>query len=404
MKVLIICSDYKSELDANGICVKNIASALKQDGNSVYILSEKKQKPFTHHYDGIATIYYVKSTLLKRTLDCYNNNLIYRIKLSIIRIIHAIISIVLYPNVSPFRSRKVIKKATEIVNKHNVDIVIGCYRPYESIKAIMSMKKNSGIKTVAYHLDLLMEPNDRSKVIRTFKKKKAKHSIIEERRNVDYIVLPETERNKISGKNVMYAGFPLYIKECVNTESSIVFDYDVVNITYIGSLDETNRNPIELLEELTKLKVGRKPIIVHIWGKINSDSLEEQISAMTNVEYHGYIPHDQVFDVMRKSDFLLNISNKVTANMVPSKIFQMFSTGRGIINYVQSKEDVSAKYFERYGFFFEIDQWKMREFDYDILTTWISENYGVICDIKENEFKSCTPEYFVSLLKRIEHI
>lgn len=75
-----------------------------------------------------------------------------------------------------------------------------------------------------------------------------------------------------------------------------------------------------------------------------------------------------VMDILEKSDILLNISNKQSYSAVPSKIFQMFSIRKPIINVVRHPKDFAKKYFDIYPSVFTIEEYndkeKLTEADY----------------------------------------
>ena len=393
-KILIICSQYAN--DASGICIQNISKVFLKQGALIYVISEKKQKKELKIKTKGIKIFYIKShggliSNKKRTIG------------RVIRLVKSGFSTFTYPNVAPIRSRKIIKLSKQLIKENSIDCVIGVYRPYEAIKAVIKLKKifKEKIKAITYHLDLIQEPSNTSKIIRKYKIWRGRKALDKELKMIDMMLAPESAE-KILRKNqkVKYVDFPLYIKDIIEKNSGYEFSNEFINLSYVGSLDENNRNPkyaLELFNEYNK-KADKK-IKLHIWGNLFGERLLALFDKYDFICYNGIIENSFVQDVLKRSDFLLNISNKITFNMVPSKIFQMFCVKKPVINFISNENDYSIRYYDMAKNSLNITEYeKDLQRDLILLQNNIINYVNKFIDIDDELFIKSTPEYTVNLI------
>lgn len=406
-KVLFLCDRFGLASDANGICVKKVAGEFKRRGYHIFCIFNSETEDCSFSADGMDFIG-VKRTLYD-SLSCklQNKNFIFSLIFFLFSFLRHIALIPFYPNVSPFRSRRYKKEAFSLIDSENIGLVIAAYRPYESLYSLMRIKRKYGKKTfcVAYHLDILTSPNTKNKVIRNCQIKKLRKIFEKECGALDLIVLPSILENKVTSlSNIKYADFP--VCDSSEKECSFVLPYDCscVNMVYIGTLNTDNRNPecaIKFIEKLSE-KVGRK-IQFHIWGNMDM-SVTELFKKSATVFYHGLLAPENVMYALKNSDFIVNIANEQTPQMVPSKIFQYFSTHKPIINILSCDNDASIRFFDKYGFALNI--WKR-----DPLETNIQKGKFFIEHLEEFQsridesflYKS-TPAFFVDTVENENHI
>ena len=354
-KILFLTSAFVPDADANGICVYNLAKEYIKRGDSVYCIAVKADDVTEYEEIEGIRIYRVKNAWFSRFLKKYGNRQGYAKWLC--RIVHFLRNVCLipiYPNTSPIRSRQVLSLAERIVEKENIDIVIGAYRPYESVYAARKLKERYGekLKCVTVYLDLLLQRRNHSYGQKLYEYKTGR-SLKKDLNSLDLVMFPVSERKSIEKqhgcKNIRFFDFPLYVKETGDKEFDPQFDKDAINLVYVGSLDENNRNPSRIFELLSDVRSRGVNLRFHIWG--NVAGVERLIEKNKDfVDYHGYIDYTYVYSLLCRADYLVSVGNKVVFDMVPSKIFQLFSTGRPVINFVTNENDVSLPYFERYDF------------------------------------------------------
>ena len=140
--------------------------------------------------------------------------------------------------------------------------------------------------------------------------------------------------------------------------------------------------------------------MLHIWGFVRESVTLEKLKAYSIfVTYHGMIDPSEVMDILQKSDILLNISNKVSYNAVPSKIFQLFSTKKPIINIIRHREDYAKRYFEKYPSVFFIEEY-LNDADSMKMAKYIDNSYGKAVEISDSLYESSTPRYISDLIIR----
>lgn len=403
-KILFLCNQYGTSTSANGICIRNIAQEMKRQGHTVYVVSDYIEGGTVYDViDGIH-VYRIYEAWSYRMLKRYQRetNRIIRMGIRCALLVKNMLMIPFYPNVAPLGSMQMHQKAKELIEKHGITTVIGVYRPYEGIFAAVKLKENFGdkIKVITYHLDLIQSPANEHSFIRKYKIERGKVAIKREFSCVDKVVLPRSAKEQWgNSKNVFFADFPLYLKNVAEEPHSFSFSDEDINITYVGSLDRSNRNPKSILELIEQIpEIAGKKVKLHFWGGLSDKTVEEMIRNCKCAQYHGIIENKYVSSILKRSDFLLNVSNYVTYDMVPSKIFQMFSTKKPIINLLHHKRDAALYYFEEYGgacnFFAEDEDVEKK------LEQFIKEHLGKEIDDSEGKFYRSTPEYTVELMLR----
>ena len=390
--ILIICDDYGLSESANGICARNIVNELLVQNNSVYVLSD------SHILDDRINTTYVSRDWFKKFSDKYSKSrtLIKKYLYIIIHLFRGAISAIVYPNVNPIRSYRVYKEAIRIIKNNHIDTVVTFYRPYESLKAAIKIKQlmHSNICVVTYHLDLIQSPSNCSQFIRKYKMYKGKRALINEIKTVDRVLLPKSARYlNYKMPKIKYLDFPLYIKPQIENKETFGKSSNV-RMIYVGSLDWENRNPLYFIEVLNKLNaISEQCIEWHIWGRLADRKTEELICNCINVVYHGMIENEKVPTLLTESDFLVNISNQLTYQMVPSKIFQLFAVNKPIVNIVQNKNDYSLEYFNRTNCTLNIFTADKIERNVTLLKEFMSKKNNIINN--DNTFYEATPEYAV---------
>ncbi len=357
-KIVFLTSAFYPQADANGVCVKNVAGELIGRGFEVSVLCEGDGKDETI---GGINIIHIKNAFGKRLctyLDSKNSaflRLFCKILLMMRRVVLGVISPFIFPNVSPFRTRAVYKRLEKLYAAENFDCVIGTFRPYENVEAVNRFKnKHPDVKSEIVYLDLIDGKNPfGSRFAGLFEKLCTKS---EERTFEinDLVLIPKSAREKYESdryeyarEKIRYFDFPLFTaKEGVKRKNKST---GTVNIVYAGLVDGKNRNAGYFLRLVDKINQEYKMnICVSFYGRFLDRRAREEFANNSYVKFCGTVSPDEAEKVLREADYLLNLSNRITYKMVPSKIFQLFSTCLPIINIVANKEDASLEYFEKY--------------------------------------------------------
>lgn len=353
MNILLIGSDYLSSLSSNGACMRNLSNEFIRRGHQVTVISSGVKDNLAGEIrDGVdvRTIRHPFFTLLDIYVQSKKGVLI-KLLFILARFLHGIIVFFSFPNTAIRRTKRVTSMGTRLVNDKNIELVLCTSRPTDSIYAGMSLKKAfPRLNVISYHFDILS--SNKKSFVSSYKRKKELCLLNQELSRLNKVLIPESADFKISSSNKLkYIGFPMYIPSGDVSKSVYVFNKDYINICYIGSLDKNNRNIeycIRLIEKVNDNMVF-KPLFIHIWGRLMDPETAGLIEECKYTLYHGSLDSKDCGGVMEDSDYLLNIGNGVTFNLIPSKIFQLFASGRPIINIKRNPQDCTERYFEKYN-------------------------------------------------------
>lgn len=347
-----------SNTSANTICIRNLASEMLSRGYKVWIIAAGDEYiTEAGSLDGveiwhIPDSYYTKLSKQKSKSPTLFRTLIYRI----VSVLRHLFLLPFYPITAPIRSYKVFSKAYDIVEKNDIRLVVSTYNSYDNIYAGMKIKSilRDSIKVISYHLDLRTVTINSSKIIRNYVRTHVISSITKENRIVDKMLIPysgKSEMEKITDINfekVKFVGFPVFLTELINRRFALPFKDNVINVSYVGTLSLNNRDPRKLLNILEQVSLLlNQDIIVHFWGSVGD--LEHYLRVSPIAKYHGLVDNCYVRHIMDNSDFLLNIGNYLAYNMLPSKVFSMFATGKPIINAISHPQDCTRPFFNIYS-------------------------------------------------------
>lgn len=408
--ILLLCAHYAEGNNANGICSCNIAEELVKRGNNVWVISSCYEIVSEAIIINDVNVNFIETEDYVNKLKKFRQQkgLLNKIKYFIYRFTRNIRLLFFYPNNAPQRSRQVFDLACSLVEHNKIDIVLGTYRPYESIISSIWLKRKyrDRLNVKTYHLDLLTVNDDRSGIVSKIMGLLGIRALKRECDVVDKILVPENfyDNNNAQIHNKMIpVGFPLYLKKCYYERSSFIFEKQVVNITYVGSLDKNNRWPQLIINILNECSVKFDfKFKIHIWGKLWDHETKELLEKSENVIYHGFLDNCYVQDILLKSDILLNISNRLTYDFLPSKIFQYFALEKPIINFIQNDKDCSLRYFDMYEFCFNIYSYKSISFQIKGLTQFVNLVRNREIDSKchsINKFEKFTPSYICDIIE-----
>lgn len=417
MKILLIVGFYGSEItSANTILINNIVKEWVLQGHEIICLAktfdcfdkeliENNIKIYSIHADKWSSIQYEYEN--KKSIS---NTIKYYIY-SYIRKFRQFFSFWLFPNVDPLESRRLSKKAKDLHEKYKFECVFGVFRPYSSIVAALSVKdQDPNIICCGYFMDLLCgqpKPKMIPKIAFDLIRKKGE---IRDYKKLDKIFMPPAginEYSKLCYKDlkdkIFYIEFPNYIVETEQPDNSNINEnkQDSITILYAGTLDKMYRNPQKVLEIFEAIsRTGQKiTFFMYIRGDCKKIIKKFKEHATYTIIESPPIKQNELKKIMQSVDFQVNISNKLQ-NMVPSKIFELFATGKPIINFIQNDYDLTSKYFNKYPMAFNI---QMECNDNEIinqLISFIEENKGKHIEHREltKLFQKNSPSYVAKLI------
>ncbi|MBI6038285.1 glycosyltransferase [Clostridium perfringens] len=414
-KILILTSQYLPKPSANGINTKYIVDELVKRGYDVSIMSYKNEKESDYEFIDNVKIYRITKSLYSNLLELERVKRKNKLSKLIFKIIHLFRKLKLtlliwkFPNFDFYQNIKTYRKLNKIYNDERFDCIIGVFKPYSNIYALKRFKRNNkNVLCIGYYLDL-MNSHKRPKIM---PKALYKHLILKEEisnfKALDYSFIPDIVNDVYSSNEyysfvnkIQYVDFPTFLS-FDNLNFNTVSNSDKIKFIYAGTLDKEYRNPRLMLKSLQKIsKYFKINIELDVYGKNNCDEiLNEYNYENLKINNLGIKNHNLILKKMMESDFIINISNKLE-DAIPSKIFEIFSFGKPVINYVFDKNDKSKIYFEKYPLTFNFNEWNNFEESAVNLKNFIMKNKGKVCDYKKNKelFKKNTPEYTVNLIE-----
>lgn len=399
-RILMICGEFLEGKDANSICAQIIARELQDRGHEVNILYSSALNPDCNQLWNSSKCYRVRLPRYKELIKKCADKTRYRFFTRLLLIARKPFAAALYPNVAFLSSRRYLCEAKRIIEKRKPDMVLVLYKPYEPLYTALKLKKECGnaIRIVAYHLDYLTDSDEKHSLFAKYKRFRGERVFRKELELLDRVFVQSTAQGRFSdtteNKKIGFVDFPLYLKSTPTVQSKFVFPPDSINISYIGSLDKENRNPKVLFRIIESMeKIHGKTVRLHLWGNIDQE-IKDGIRG-DQIVYHGYIDNCFVADLYRRSDFLLNVGNAITCSWIPSKIFQLFSAHKPIIDCITNEADATIPYFQKYEYALLLKLNEDVSAQYKDLKDFICSFYGIELTIDDTQFETSTPTYVV---------
>lgn len=397
---LLIGGRFDLDVGANSICIRNIAFELKKRGHDILAITNSWDKDSYCELDGLK-IWGVRQTFYDY-LDGFRkkNRLLGNLIFKFASLIRRFILIPFYPNVAFLRSIRITKLARKLISQNNVDAVVCFYRPIETLFSALRLKSVYGekIKVFNYHLDLLT--SDSNMKFYSFLRKRVNIFLKRECETVDYLILPESGSGRNINDKIIYTGFPVCVQENKNVPYNAGFSDAFINFVYVGSLDCSNRNPVYAFELIKSFNDSSpKKILLHIWGFIDED-LKRIIKRYAFIRYNGLLENLYSLSVLKQADFILNVGNKNTFLMIPSKIFKSFLSGKPIVNILNDERDVTLKYFEEYGHSLNMLEMNSdKDACYEKFSQFVMLNNGKSFSTPKSLIERNTPEFIVNIIE-----
>ena len=286
---------------------------------------------------------------------------------------------------------KYARKVERIINQGGFDAVICVCYPFDMSKDIL---RSSGIRCckVYYQLDpygtnyalppegAMQRKKDEADVML--------HSDISITTNELYEEYSKDPAYQEAVKKAVPMEFPAYFQneKAEKGPGAVQFNRRKMNLLYCGTLPGNNvrdtRKAIEVFQKY--LESGGNPEAeLYLIGDITNEGIlkfarehEQAIHILPEVS------QAQALATMEACDFLVNIGNTIP-NMVPSKIFTYFATGKPIISFETSRKSAENRYFDRYPAKFMIYNEDDSAAAASSLGRFLSESKGRQCDTEE---------------------
>lgn len=397
--ILFVTSYYTQENHTLSINLKKIVNALIEAGNKVTCLTEEYNLDVDIKSADERIVSVPSSWLIRKILTTKQNKMY--LYLSRLR---ALFWLWRYPNSDNSMTNRMKKNIEKELQREKFDCIIAVYRQYSNVQALLNLKKKyPQLFTGVLFFDVLNAyvPFGMPKKFHEWICDKVYSDIF---RKMSFCLLPLSMKaeyeKKFEGKGgvIHFFDFPLYQ---FRTNCNDFLEKEYLELLYAGTLDLNYRNPEPLLKILNMITSFEKNIKLKFYSSGNCVELIKSysINAGYTLEYCDLVPKTILEEEQRHADILINISNDMH-NVIPSKIFELFSWGKPILNIACRKHDYVNTYFDKYPNAFSVKTWIPLEEQQEQLKIFLN-NCTTIQLSKETLdeiFYRNMPEYTMSLI------
>lgn len=414
-KILILMGAYYPNPLANGICVHNIAKTLSSSGIEVHIIcfrkdGEKREEKFDDIY--VHRIRMRLFFLLRFWGEKNRTNSLGKSALKIALLSNKFKKIIyfpLFPMVSITFIYRYIHEAIILHKKNDFDLVLKVCKPFEAtVAGSIFKKKFPKVVNVLYDLDTLTNSEYPQILpeflyrnqLRMWEKFIYRQSDLILNLNCHKRHFQNGNYNEFANK-MDYVDIPL-LKTCLSNVNDTGINNDEITFLYAGTLNKKMRNPefmCRILYEISKII----NIKLNIYSRGECDDIIAlyQKSSDNKIQRHDYVDKSKIDEIIGSSDILINIANK-DSEMIPSKIFEYFSTGKKIIHFYSDDKDTCIPYFKKYLNSLLINYRDKDEINIKKILQFIKCSKKEITDSDlKNLFCQNTPEYTANKILKI---
>lgn len=254
--------------------------------------------------------------------------------------IRSIRSHLFIPDVWRGWNKYAIKKATQIINDHNIKIVITTSPPHSSLIIGLKLKERLHIKWIADFRDPWTDSrwynsaghSYFSKLMNRFLENKILNNadkIFTVGDSLKQLLISKNNNICKSKISVLHNG---YDKD--DFEKLVKLGTRVFNICYTGTMAD-NYDPYVFFDALkeTKINVTNVEININLVGYISKKIKQELLKTGLNIRYIPYVSHEESIRYQQiASLLLLVIPNTINANVIlTGKLFEYLATRNNII-------------------------------------------------------------------------
>ena len=347
MKYLFVLSKYGDDIQTNGLVLSSVLYEMRKDGNEVVCLSESDTVK-AYDYQGVQ-VYTIKqglhSTLLKK------EKLLGRF----LEVLLECVFYFSYPSYDKLAEKRMYNRICELNQSHHFDYIYAIYRKYTNVGAVLKFKKHDpACKCGVLFFDLLEAVRPRlftkhyysmicRKQYRRIGNIADKVFVPNDGKCECWDLLPESKREML-----YYPGF-LRRRNIRAAGSGTADKGRTIVMIFAGTLNTVYRNPTPLFEVLKELKAHGYKVTLKLYVKGNCSSLIEKAKTGMDIDImqKELIDKEQLLTEYQCADVLINLSNHMI-KATPSKVFELISSGKPVLNFVFDQDDSTKAYFDQY--------------------------------------------------------
>lgn len=340
MHFLFSVDSYNTNVSANGVCVKKIASSLVSAGHNVTIICQRKDSNEKAHekIDGLSIYRVPFEYNIAQNRNCFLTKFISKIK--------TFFHLPFFPINSRRYVSHIYALACNINAINKIDTFVAVTQLTDHIKAgILFKQKFPQTKLFIYSLDALTSGYVQNlKHFRNFYISRMRKYEIHALKKTDYFFAMNShkkyiERNSFYNKysdKIIYTDIPLF-----DSRKRTQAEANNGTILYSGNMSYLDIDFVKRIVDSL-----RNNFFTFVGP--NNISLREKMNGVKNIEILNSVAHDQVISLQDKSEYLLAFDT-LSSSMIPGKIFEYFTTNKTIIYCSVNKECPFIDYLNKYG-------------------------------------------------------
>ncbi len=321
---------------------------------------------------------------------------------------HPVYSVVMKLNQIPSIGVRLVSnyadEAVKIFLKNRYDAVIGVVYSYERTEELFKRKE---ISVPKYYYQLDPFALYQWKVVTGQDEKAEREVAVMQECSRVFTTAPlmkqyaEDDRYAAVRDKLTVVEFPTFtgLDSEDDVDSPIAYAPHDINILFTGTVDDDNRNPVNVLSYFERVMNKCPNVKLFFLGNFESKEGKQFLEDHDlNVTLVKPVSGLQALSAMKHADMLLNIGNQIT-NMVPSKVFTYFQTGKPIINFQKINDCPARQYFDKYPLTVTIEETNPAD-QTDSLIQFINDNREKSVEYEDVKclYPGCTPEAVVNTM------
>ena len=351
MNIVILTGAYYPNMSATSACIDKYIQILKNK-HSIDVVCPLSQVHFEPLNDPKIKLHFVFSRMWKWRMLCEENIrngrnvMLNKVVVDLFRIRSLLLSPISYPTVEGWQMNPFYHELEKIDQDKTIDVIISVVNPICSVFASRRFKlKHPKVKWITFITDpftfqpskykYVFFPNRRK--IRNYKNEKSVYDIADF--NMFTEELYHSALNDFSQPNEKTFVMKYILSSLSKSVVQQIVNEGKCRLVYAGALYADRRNPERALSVLSQ--IDDIHVDFYNCNSIVDKYLSETIKSFPAVNRSRY--NELIYN---EYDILINIGNNFSLQ-IPSKMLELFSTGRPIINFYQLK-DVHYAMVEKY--------------------------------------------------------
>lgn len=356
MNIVIVTDSYYPDMSAPSACMDKYIQRLKYK-HSIDIICPISRTHFEPLNDPYLRLHYVTNWLYSLRMKCKNNlkkgknKKLNMIIWNCFRIRSLLLAPFYYPTIMKWQVGAFYEKLEKLCDERNIDVLISVTHPITTAFACLKFKrKHPNVKWITYFTDpFTFQPSLYRYVF--FKKKRKKRNFMNEKTIYDAadknLFTEELYRMAIREfSQPINKTFRIkYILDKIDVPISIDLEKEnsIIRFIYAGILYKDRRNPRFMLSVFSQIENLSLDMYIPY---CDCDDIISQYLSSSIKRYIGVSRERYNEMICREYDILVNIGNNFSLQ-IPSKLYELLSTGNPILNFYQIK-DTQYEMIEKY--------------------------------------------------------